>query len=93
VFLSKVNMMQFFALALVLNFLFFTDFPAWSDDTVNLQQAGDSSRGKIVFQQNCAICHTTSLGAGSLMNQNPSIYSSKNMDDFWEKLRHWNESK
>ncbi len=33
------------------------------------------------------------LRAGSLMNQNPSIYSSKNMDDFWEKLRHWNESK
>jgi len=73
--LSKVNIMQFFILALVMSFLFLADFPAWSDDAVALQQSGDSSRGKIVFQQNCAICHTTGLGAGNTLiaKQGPSL--------------------
>jgi len=33
------------------------------------QPAGDPARGKLFFQQNCALCHATSAGAG----QGPSV--------------------
>jgi glucose/arabinose dehydrogenase len=38
-------------------------------------QAGDASRGQIYFQQNCAVCHTTSLGPGNsvIVKQGPSL--------------------
>jgi glucose/arabinose dehydrogenase len=38
-------------------------------------QADDASRGKIFFQQNCALCHATSLGPGNTMiaGQGPSL--------------------
>jgi hypothetical protein len=37
--------------------------------------AGDADRGRIFFQQACAICHTTSLGPGNtvIVKQGPSL--------------------
>ncbi len=36
--------------------------------------AGDADRGRIFFQQSCALCHATTLGAGNtvIVRQDPT---------------------
>ena len=42
---------------------------------VQAPQAGDPARGKILFQQSCALCHVTGLGPGNavITGQGPSL--------------------
>ncbi len=67
--------MQSFARGLVPSILFLASFGAGREAAAQVPQAGDSSRGKIFFQQNCALCHAASLGPGNaqIVRQGPSL--------------------
>ena len=43
------------------------DFSSPVEAAEGSAQAGDSSRGKIIFQQNCALCHSVSQGPGNVV--------------------------
>jgi len=55
--------------------VFFAGLGIGSAATNEVPQAGDSTRGKVFFQQSCAICHATSLGPGNtvITGQGPSL--------------------
>ena len=44
-------------------------------DAAVAEGAGDAGRGKVFFQQSCALCHATVLGAGNrpVSGQGPSL--------------------
>jgi glucose/arabinose dehydrogenase/cytochrome c1 len=51
------------------------NFSAPDEAPAGNAQAGDASRGKILFQQNCALCHATKLGPGNTLisGQGPDL--------------------
>jgi hypothetical protein len=51
------------------------NFSAPAEASEGMGQGDDASRGKIFFQQNCALCHATSLGPRNTMiaGQGPSL--------------------
>ena len=55
--------------------LFVAGLGAGSEAAAQVPQAGDATRGHILFQQGCAICHATSLGPGNtvIAGQGPSL--------------------
>jgi hypothetical protein len=65
--------MQSFIRALVLSLL--AGLGAGNQAAAQTPMAGDVVHGKTYFQQSCAICHTTSLGAGNtvIVKQGPSL--------------------
>jgi len=65
--------MQPFIRALVLGLL--AGLGTGKQAAAQTSPAGDVARGKNYFQQSCAICHTTSLGAGNtvIVKQGPSL--------------------
>ncbi|MGB7749458.1 MAG: PQQ-dependent sugar dehydrogenase [Verrucomicrobiia bacterium] len=67
--------MKSFARTLVPGILFLAGLGAGNGAAAQVPPAGDSSRGKIFFQQNCAICHAANLGPGNtvIMRQGPSL--------------------
>jgi len=68
-------LMPSFARILVLELLLMAVLSAGDDAWAQDPQAGDPVRGKTYFQQNCAICHADSLGAGNtvIVKQGPSL--------------------
>jgi hypothetical protein len=61
--------------ALIPTILSLTALGAGSEAVAQLQPVGDPGRGKIFFRQNCAVCHTASLGPGHtvIVKQGPSL--------------------
>ena len=55
--------------------LFFAGLSFASEAVAQVPQAGDADRGKIFFQQSCALCHATTLGAGNrvIVRQGPDL--------------------
>jgi hypothetical protein len=67
--------MKSFARRLVPSILFLAGFGAGSEVAAQVPPTGDSTRGTIFFQQNCAICHAANLGPGNtvIVRQGPSL--------------------
>jgi glucose/arabinose dehydrogenase len=67
--------MHSFARVLVPGILFLAGLGAASEAVAQIPQVGDSSQGKILFQQSCALCHADSLGDGNapIIKQGPSL--------------------
>ena len=67
--------MQSLARVLVPRVLFLAGLGAGSVARAQVPQVGDSTHGKIFFQQNCALCHADSLGPGNavIVRQGPSL--------------------
>jgi hypothetical protein len=63
------------ARALILSILFLASIGAGNRAAAQVAQAGDPGQGKIYFQQNCAICHSETLGPGNavIVKQGPSL--------------------
>jgi glucose/arabinose dehydrogenase len=57
------------------SFVFLAGLGTGNEAVAQVPQAGDTSRGKIFFQQNCALCHAASLGPGNaaIVQQGPSL--------------------
>jgi hypothetical protein len=55
--------------------MFFAGLSIVSEAMAQVPQAGDSVRGKIFFQQSCAICHAATLGPGNtvIVRQGPDL--------------------
>jgi len=55
--------------------MFFAGLSIVSEAVAQVPQAGDSDRGKIFFQQSCAICHAATLGPGNtvIVRQGPDL--------------------
>ena len=55
--------------------LLFAGLSTGREAAEQVPQAGDSNRGKVFFQQNCAICHAISLGPGNtaIAGHGPSL--------------------
>ena len=64
--------MQSFVRALALSFL--GGLGAGNQAVAQTSTAVDAARGKNYFQKSCAICHTTSLGAGNTVIVKPGIF-------------------
>ncbi len=69
------DLMQSFARTLVWSLLFFGGLGEGSKAAAQVQETGDSDRGKIFFQQSCALCHADSLGPENeeVVRQGPSL--------------------
>jgi glucose/arabinose dehydrogenase len=67
--------MQPFPRTLLRGILFLATFAAGRNAAAQSPQAEEISRGSSYFQQNCALCHTTTLGPGNtwIMKQGPSL--------------------
>ena len=67
--------MQAYTPTLISTILFIIGLGAGGQTAAQIPQAGDPDLGKAFFQQNCAICHTTSLGSGNtvIVKQGPSL--------------------
>src|SRR5208282_6622153 len=66
---------RLFAHALVPSCLYLAGLFTGSEAVAQIPLAGDSNRGAIFFQQNCAVCHAASLGPGNtvIVRQGPSL--------------------
>ncbi len=55
--------------------LFLVGLGSAREAAAQVPPAGDANRGKIFFQQSCALCHATTLGAGSsvIVRQGPDL--------------------
>jgi hypothetical protein len=55
--------------------MFFSGLSLGSEAVAQVPQTGDSDRGKIFFQQSCAICHAATLGPGNsvIVRQGPNL--------------------
>jgi hypothetical protein len=67
--------MQSFASTLVQVSLFLAGLGAGGGAAAQVSDAGDAGKGQTYFLQSCAICHTTSLGAGNavIVKLGPSL--------------------
>jgi len=67
--------MQSFSRTLVPVVLLLAGLGIGNGATAQDSPAGDAGRGQTYFQQSCAICHTTTLGAGNsvIVKQGPSL--------------------
>jgi len=67
--------MPSFARTLIPSFLFLAGFGALSKIAAQVPEAGDSAKGKIYFQQSCALCHADTMGPGNteIVKQGPSL--------------------
>ena len=67
--------MQSLARTLVPSLLFFAGFCSLSKIAAQVPEAGDSAKGKIYFQQSCALCHADTMGSGNteIVKQGPSL--------------------
>jgi hypothetical protein len=72
---EKMNNMQAYTPTLISTILFLIGLGAGGQTAAQIPQPGDPDRGKAFFLQNCAICHTTSLGPGNtvIVKQGPSL--------------------
>jgi len=69
--------MKSFVQALAPSILFLTVYGMMNGAGAQTLSSGDSGQGKIFFQQNCALCHADSPGAGNttVVKQGPSLVS------------------
>ena len=67
--------MRLFIPTLISGLLFFAGFDVGSEAMAQDQATGDADRGKILFQQSCAICHSDTLGPNNtqINKQGPSL--------------------
>ncbi len=67
--------MHSFTRSLVRSLLFFGIFSLADKASAETAQPGDATRGKIFFQQNCVLCHASSLGQRNevVTGQGPSL--------------------
>ena len=67
--------MQSLARTLVPSLLFFAGFCSLSKIAAQVPEAGDSTKGKVYFQQSCALCHADTMGSGNteIVKQGPSL--------------------
>ena len=72
---ASILLSRLVAYGLVPGILFVAGLDAGSEAAAQVPQAGDATRGHILFQQSCAICHATSLGPGNtvIAGQGPSL--------------------
>jgi glucose/arabinose dehydrogenase/cytochrome c2 len=67
--------MKSFTRTIASSILIFTGLNPGSIALAQLSPPGDAARGKIFFQQSCAICHATTLGPGNsvIVRQGPDL--------------------
>jgi glucose/arabinose dehydrogenase len=67
--------MPSFARVLISGILLLAGLGAGSKAAAQAQEAGDPIRGRTYFEQNCALCHATTLGVGDaeIIKQGPSL--------------------
>jgi len=63
------------ARTVVSSILFLAGLGAMNEATAQDSPTGDSSQGKVIFQQSCAVCHADSMGSGNaeIVKQGPSL--------------------
>ena len=67
--------MHSLARTLVPSLLFLAGLSSLSKIAAQVPEAGDSAKGKIYFQQSCALCHADTMGPGNteIVKQGPSL--------------------
>ena len=75
VFVETALFMRSIFFIFCLSVLFIAGFTQVSHAQDQITQTGNARRGNVFFQQNCVICHATSLGFGNtvIVKQGPSL--------------------